>query len=408
MKISLNPRSRNDEFVTATIEQATHRDRMQETRAAPPRPGRYDARVNRHARGVRPSRRPPALFTVLVAVILAVLGAGAYLAVHALGGRASAGTTTPPSVGPTVSVSPSPTPPPAPPPAGQFGDFDVAEQAYSFTEPANKHHGPRLLQVTVRYPVLRAALASSQAAGGNFPLVAFAPGFMQCSAAYRYLLHQWASAGYVVAGVNFPRTNCHIIKPDEPDLSNEPADVAYVIRRLVALSRQSQGPLSGLIAASKIAVAGHSDGGNLAAAMAGASCCQDYKIRASIVLAGNEWPWSGASWFAGHTPPMLFVQGTGDTCNPPQGSVQLYQADKTGTRYYLQLLGANHLTPYEGHGAPEPIVARVTLAFLDQYLAGQHGSSAALRQAGHVPGAAELLTAGQMPRANSPHGPTHC
>lgn len=348
---------------------------------------------------------------MLCAVIAAVLGAGAYLAVQAIGGRpASAGTSTThsPTVKPTALAPTSSPTPLGPPPVGRFGDYHVAETSYTFAEPANAPEERRVLQVTVHFPVLPPALARSHRARGAFPLIAFAPGFRQCGGSYRYLLRQWASAGYVVAAVEFPRTNCHTVNPDESDLSNQPADMAYVIGRLLALSHQPRRTLSGLISETKIAVAGHSDGGDTVAAMAAASCCEDHKIRAAIVLAGAEWPPLGGSWFAGHTPPMLFVQGTADTCNPPQASVQLYQADKTGTRYYLQLFGANHLTPYEGHGAPEPIVARVTLAFLDRYVAGQQGRIAAMRQAGHVPGAAELLSAAEMPQADSPPGTPHC
>jgi dienelactone hydrolase len=346
---------------------------------------------------------------VLVTVILAVLGGGAYLAVQALAGRpASADSGREPSVKPTASATPSRTRPPAPLPAGQLGDYQVTERAYPLTEPASAQHRRRLLHVAVNLPVLSPAQTASRPAGGAFPLVVFAPGYLQCGSAYRDLLRQWASAGYVVAAVDFPRTNCHTVKPFEPDLSNQPADMAYVIRRLLALSRKPRGVLSGMISDTKIAVAGHSDGGDTVAAMAAASCCEDHKIRAAVVLAGAESTALGGSWFAGPTPPMLFVQATGDTCNPPWASVQLYKADKTGIRYYLQLFGANHLIPYEGHGAPESIVARVTLAFLDRYVAGQQGSIAAMRQAGRVWGAAELLTAGEMPKPGSPPGQIRC
>ena len=347
---------------------------------------------------------------MLGAVILAALGGGLYLAVQALaGGPASARTGGGrPSVTPHVSVTPSRTTQPPPPPVGRLGLYHVTEWAHTFTEPASAHHGRRKLHLTVQRPVLSPALTARVPAAGAFPLVVFAPGFLQCGGAYRYLLRQWASAGYVVAAVDFPRTNCRTAKPDESDLSNQPADMAYVIDRLLALSRQPRAPLSRLISDTKIAVAGHSDGGDTVAAMAAAGCCKDNKIRAAIVLAGAKSSALGGSWFAGTTPPMLFVQGTADTCNPPPASVQLYKADETGTRYYLQLFGANHLTPYEGHGAPELIVARVTLAFLDRYVAGQQGSIAAMRQAGRVWGAAELLSAGQMPRADTPPGTPHC
>lgn len=354
--------------------------------------------MNRHARGGRRSRRPRVFFTALVAVILAVLGAGVYLAVQAFAGRpaSAAGTTHRSSATPGASPTPSQTRPP-PPPVGQLGLYRVANQSYTFTEPANAEHGPRVLQVSVRFPAVPPALASSRVAGGTFPLIAFAPGFVQCGDSYRVLLRQWASAGYVVAAVDFPRTNCKTVNPDESDLSNQPADVAYVIRRLLAISGQPQGPLSGLISATKIAVAGHSDGGDTVAAMAAASCCQDHKIRAAVVLAGAKWAPLPGSWFAGHTPPMLFVQGSADDINPPQASMELYQADTTGIRYYLDLFGVGHLTPFEGHNPPEPIVARVTLDFLDQFVAGQQGKLALMRQAGHVPGVAELASAGRLP-----------
>ena len=336
---------------------------------------------------------------MLVTVIVASLGAGAYVAVRGIAGpptnAGTDGNRLPAK--PTVSPSASHTPPPGPPPVGRFGDYHAAERSYTFTEPADGQRGPRVVQVTVRYPVLPAAPAYSRGAGGTFPLVVFAPGYRQCDGVYRDLLRQWASAGYVVAAVDFPRTNCHIANPDESDLANQPADVAYVIGRLLSLSGQPRGPLSGLVSDTKIAVAGHSDGGNAAAAMAGASCCKDHQLRAAIVLAGNEWPWGGDSWFAGPSPPILFVQGTADGWNPSQYSVQLYEADKTGTRYYLDLFGANHFAPYQGHGAPEPIVARVTLGFLDRYVAGQQGGAASMLRAGHVPGVAELVSAGRLP-----------
>jgi hypothetical protein len=123
-------------------------------------------------------------------------------------------------------------------------------------------------------------------------------------------------------------------------------------------------------------------------------------VAAAVVLAGAEWPPMPGRYFARAAPPMLFVQGTDDTWNPPEASRQLYRADTVGPRYYLDLFGADHFTPYEGSGAPEPIVARVTTDFLDRYLAGQHPAAAAMRQAGQVAGAAALATGGPLPRRN--------
>ena len=76
-----------------------------------------------------------------------------------------------------------------------------------------------------------------------FPLLVFAPGFLQCSGAYSDLLRAWTSAGYVVAAVNFPRTNCHLgAEAYEADLVNQPQDMSYVLTRLLALSAQPGDP----------------------------------------------------------------------------------------------------------------------------------------------------------------------
>jgi dienelactone hydrolase len=225
----------------------------------------------------------------------------------------------------------------------------------------------------------------------------FAPGFRQCARSYSDLLAQWATAGYVVAAVDFPLTSCATPSPDEADLANQPADVAFVIRRLLELSGNRGSRLAGLIDPAEIAVSGHSDGGDTVAAVAAATCCRDRQVRAAVVLAGAEWPPLPGRWFAGPAPPMLFVQGTADTWNFPAASEQLYRADTTGWRYYLNLPGADHFAPYEGDGTPEPIVARVTIDFLDYYLLGEQDRLGAMRRASKVPGVAEMVGAGQLP-----------
>ncbi len=333
----------------------------------------------------------------LLAVVLAALGVGIYLAMQASAGQSghsSAGGV--PNKTPTPRATPSPSPPP-PHPSGSLGNYDVAERWLTFTEHAGVALGGRVLQVTVRYPDVGQAKYSGAPGTSHFPLVVFAPGYRQCSASYSILLREWASAGYVVAAVNFPHTNCHIVSPDEADLVNQPADLAFVIQQLDQISSRPDGTLSGLINATRVAVAGHSDGGDTVAAMAGMSCCRYPHLRAAVVLAGAEWPAFAGHWFSAPTAPMLFVQGTDDVWNPQTASMQLYEADTSGPRYYLQLAGANHFTPYEGDSAPEPIVVQVTIDFLDHYLAGDAGTLNAMSQAGRVSGVSELVSGGHLP-----------
>lgn len=278
-----------------------------------------------------------------------------------------------------------------------MGSYAVAEQMLRMVDRTRVRLGPRVLLTTAWYPVIPpAAAASGRLARGLFPLVVFAPGYDACASSYGPLLRAWASAGYVVAGVDFPRTNCHLADPDENDMANQPGDMSYVIRRLLGISDLSRGVLGGLIDPGKIAIAGQSDGGDTVAALVANTCCHDRAVTAAIVLAGAEWAGMGGSYFTRPTPPILFVQGDADDINLPADSIQLYRADTTGPRYYLDLFGAGHLPPYVGEGPPAPVVARVTVAFLDQYLAGQ-GGAAAMHRDGNVAGVASLVSGSQPP-----------
>ena len=284
-------------------------------------------------------------------------------------------------------------------PTGTIGDYLVGRHSLVLVDRSRARvGGPRVLPTFVRYPgIPPAARAAGRPARGLFPLVVFAPGYLQCQGSYSWLLRAWASAGYVVAAVDFPRTSCHASSPDEADLVNQPGDMAYVIRALLAISARKRGPLSGLVNPADIAVAGHSDGGDTVAALAANTCCLDHKVAAAVVLAGAEWPPMTGSYFPSGTPPILFVQGNADNINIPADSLMMYRADTAGPRFYLDLFGIGHLSPYAGHAAPEHIVARTTTDFLDRYAAGQRPAGAAMRRAGDVAGIASLVRGGHLP-----------
>jgi dienelactone hydrolase len=334
------------------------------------------------------------------AVAIAAVTGGVYAAAMAATsaapghpGRAGAGRHSP-------SSRPSPRhPPPRRLPFGTIGGYPVTGRSFVLADHSRASTaGIRVLPTFVRYPVIPAsAAAHGPLARGLFPLLVFAPGFVQCGNSYAALLNAWASAGYVVAAVEFPRTNCHVSHPDEADLVNQPGDVSFVIGRLTAMSGQRHGVLSGLINPAQVAVAGQSDGGDTVAAVAASTCCADHRVKAALVLSGAEWPPLGGSWFPAGTPPIMFVQGDADTINPPAASLRMYRADRAGPRFYLDLFGAGHLPPYEGDQPPEPVVARVTTAFLDRYVAGQLPAAAVMTRAGHVAGLADLVRGGRLP-----------
>src|SRR5258708_29309657 len=127
-------------------------------------------------------------------------------------------------------------------PVAAIGGYAVTEHVLRLVDRSRVRLGPRALPTTVLSPVIPpAAAASGRLARGLFPLVVFAPGFAQCAANYGSLLHAWASAGYVVAGVDFPRSNCHLTNPTENDLVNPPADIAHASPRLRAATPGARG-----------------------------------------------------------------------------------------------------------------------------------------------------------------------
>jgi len=231
-----------------------------------------------------------------------------------------------------------PTRPPAGAPGGTsapgaLGSYQVGEKQLTFVEPA--HTGPagqrlgqRPLETQIRYP-LAPRPSGPQPARGPFPLLLFAPGFMQCGGPYSRLLRAWASAGYVVAAVNFPRTDCHAGPAAyEPDLVNQPADMSFVLSRLLAVSTKPGDLFSGLLNRHQIAAAGQSDGGDTVAALAASACCRDHRLDAAAVLSGAVWPPMPGRYFPHGTPPMLFVQaakirstrrGRASSCIAPMG-----------------------------------------------------------------------------------------
>jgi dienelactone hydrolase len=353
----------------------------------------------------RPSRL--ILASGVIAVILATL-----VLVAACGSSPRSPTGSPTkrasATGPaTGDPSPSASPTPAAAPLGAAGTFQVGQRNLTFTEPAHTsgggHHvGPRSLLTKIRYPLAPGA-GGSQPPTGPLPLVVFGPGFQYCSDTYDGLLSAWASAGYVVAAVDFPKTDCYTgAAANESDLINQPADMSFVISALLGISAGPNDLFSGRLNPNEVAAAGHSDGGDTVAALAANTCCTDHRLKAVAVLSGAVWPAMPGKYFTQGAPPMLFVQGSGDDVNPPSASIQLYRADPSRARYYLDLFGASHMGPYEGTNSAEQIVAGTTLAFFDRFVLGQSGAAAAMEQDGTVSGASSLVSGGHHPPAGLP------
>jgi dienelactone hydrolase len=256
---------------------------------------------------------------------------------------------------------------------------------------------PRTLLTYVRYPALgapdRTDLPNAPAAraDGPFPLVIFGHGFAVTPALYARLLQSWTRAGYVVAAPVFPLENANAPGgPDESDLTNQPADMSFVISRMLAASGAPVGSFSGLVDPTHIAVTGQSDGGDTALAVADDPTYRDLRVSAAVILSGMEIPGVGGFAFPTGSPPLLATQGTSDTVNPPSATNAFFDIAPR-PKYLLSLFGAEHLPPYSDQQPQLTIVERVTIAFLDGYLKHRTGALQRLVSLGRIPGTASLL-----------------
>ena len=357
---------------------------------AQPTKGRSPLPVPRRAT-MRRRRATIAAVLILGAMVIVVLALPGGL--HQPPGRATRSAGPPPSA--TLSTAPPPrgTTTTVPPPHV----FAVGETRLVAS------NGDRSLPTMVRYPAVTAgAHAPPERAGGPFPLIVFSQGFDIESEAYAGLLEQWTAAGYVVADPAYPFTS-----PDSPggpietDIVRHPKDLSSVITALLQSSRTSNGLLTATIDTSRVGVAGHSDGGDVTEAVAADTCCRDQRVTAAAVLSGAELTNLGGSYTAGQGLPMLVTQGSADAINVPACSQQIYNR-ATLPRYYLDLIGAGHHSPYLAAGPYEAsptqaaryqgVVDRVTVDFWNAFLKRAPGARQAITNDGTAAGVSAITT----------------
>jgi fermentation-respiration switch protein FrsA (DUF1100 family) len=259
--------------------------------------------------------------------------------------------------------------------------IDTGLRVFRFVDPTREAH---FRNGTTRRRLLVTYVRTPPSGRGPFPLIVFGHGFAVTPGLYARLLDAWARAGYVVAAPVFPVENANAPGgPDESDLLNQPGDVSFVISRLLAANADGHSPLHGLIDPARIAAAGQSDGGETAFAVAYDSRFLDRRVRAAVILSGGKLP--GGQLVPGT--PLLAVQGTEDRVNPPRFTNELFRA-ASRPKFLLTLYGAGHLAPYTTNDTELRLVERVSIAFLDRYLA--HAPLRPLLLAGNAPGLVRL------------------
>ena len=247
----------------------------------------------------------------------------------------------------------------------------------------------RSFETIVRYPVPTAVGPPV----GPFPLIVFGHGFAVSPQPYSRLLDAWTRAGFVVAAPVFPLENANAPGgPNEKDLPNQPRDMSLVISRLTTVSQTGSGLPAGIINPRQVAVTGQSDGGDTALAAAYDPTVRDHRIGAAMILSGAEDPFAAPFTMPPDGPPLLAVQGTADTVNPPDSTYSFYQ-QAGPPKFLLRLLGAGHQPPYTEPGPELDAVQRTTIAFLNAVFKRQSGPLNHLVAAGGA-GAGTALTSG--------------
>lgn len=221
---------------------------------------------------------------------------------------------------------------------------------------------------------------------GPFPLVVFSHGFRSDPNSYWALLTGWASAGFVVAAPSFPLTHrgsAAVVT----DVLNQPADVRFVLGRVLALDHTPQDPLEGRLDEKHVAAAGHSAGAATTVGLLD-TCCADSRLTAALVLTGTAQAFG--TDFTRPGVPTLVLHGDADDVIPPAAGRNLYSA-LPGPKAFVSLLGGTHSAPYDTASDPHfPTVLAVTTDFLRWALDGRTDAAAALRTDADRSGVAEL------------------
>ncbi|WP_438804306.1 alpha/beta hydrolase family protein [Nocardia noduli] len=247
---------------------------------------------------------------------------------------------------------------------------------------------------------------SAPVTGQALPVLVFSHGFGSSSDGYGPLADFWAAHGFVVIQPTHLDSRTLRLAPDDPRTPliwrSRVADMTRVLDRLEQLETSVPG-LAGRVDRDRIAVAGHSFGGQTAGNLLGARVHEpdggdgvdlsDSRVAAGVLLAtaghggadlspfaAEHFPFMHPS-FAAMTTPALVVAGDHDdsplTVRGPDWLTDAYHASP-GSKSLLTVFGAEHsLGGIPGYEAAETtdespervdLIQRVTLAYLRKAL----------------------------------------
>ena len=279
------------------------------------------------------------------------------------------------------------------------GPYAVGTRSYTFIDRSRPtpRNGTYPGAPTRTLPTLLLYPAKGDPAGGavkkarpirkrhRFPLIVFSHGQGATVPPYLSALEAWVRKGYVVAAPTFPLSSGTAPGgPSGVDYQEQPADVSFVLDRVLRLARRNRGGLRKTISRHRIGAAGHSLGAVTSLAVAVNSCCRDRRIDAAVAWAGLQLPFTGGSYFSVPTPPLLLVHGTADPTYP--ASVNIYR-QASPPKAFVTLVNGPHIPNIPPWVDP---TVNSTADFFDGFLKHDRTAFRRLAVDANVPGAASL------------------
>lgn len=237
---------------------------------------------------------------------------------------------------------------------------------------ADRAAASRTLPLVVLYPARGSGTTDGQVTpgaepskDGPYPLLVHSHGLGGWGDERITTLARWASAGYVVVAPTFPLSSR---STDPSDLSNQPADVAFVVQQIRAAAADRNDVLHGLVRSDCVALSGHSLGGGTSMAAAYSACCDAIHPKAVVDIAGVLVDQSGQRSLGGMAPiPVLLVHGDADRRVPYAQSLRKVSL-LHGPTWLLTFTGAGHSDMFLPPRAA--LLDDAVVAFLDATLQG--------------------------------------
>ena len=231
-----------------------------------------------------------------------------------------------------------------------------------------------------------------QAAQGKLPIVVFSHGIGEDRDSYEYLGRALAHAGYIAVHATHAGTDKATLKKgyrylyratkEKSNWVNRPLDVSFVLDKLSGRAD---------IDFDRVAVAGHSAGAFTAFAVAGLKMTdgslRDPRVKVIVPMSMPRMP--GVVAPGGYDAigvPVLNLTGTCDTSliyrTFPRHRRVPFEESHDPRHYLVTLKGVNHDMFSAARDSHHPLIASVTIAFLDAWLRDDANARAFFDEAG--------------------------